>query len=382
MENKMSCIAGSRFAGKNKIFISLIFFVSFAQFFALPLYSMAEVLSSPNYSVEDPQFDYGGGIASSTNFQSRDSVSAENDAQSTSTNYKVSPGVVPPLYPGVPGQPTITNTGGQLYNALDVIVNTSGTNQTDTNYAIAISPDNFATITNFVQADDTPGTTTVWQTYVAWGGGSGQRITGLNPSTTYTIKVKARYGPDSETAYSITAQAATVAPYLTMSIAGVSSGTTVAGATTNISTNSGSVAFGPVQPGTIKLAAQNVIVATNALGGYSTTIVQNQDLTKTNGVQIPAVAASNASPAAWPGVVTSAAFGYHTTGNPLCSGTTSRFSANNTFAAASTTPFEIACSSGAVATTTTSILFKLEIEALQPSGDYQNLITYVTTSAY
>ncbi len=363
---------------KNKKSIQTFFVIILACL--LPFFALAQTLSSPHYNLQDSEIDFGGGNSSSSNYSSRDSVGGEDDSKSSSTNFHLFPGLVPPLYPGVPGAPTLTNTGGQLYNALDFVISTGG-NPSDVNYAIAISSDGFVT-TNFVQANDTVGTSTVWQTYTNWGGATGQRITGLNPNMTYNIKVKARYGPDSETAYSVTASAATVNPYLTMVITGTSTGTSIAGVVTNVTTSAGNVAYGSLQPGTIKFAAQTVTVSTNALGGFTTTLAENRDLTKANGVQIPPVSASNAAPAPWPGGVTSAAFGYHTTANPLCTGTTNRFSSNNTYAAATTTPYEILCTTGQTASASASIVFELEIEALQPSGNYQNQITYVTTPAY
>jgi hypothetical protein len=186
--------------------------------------------------------DSGGENSNSTNYNERESIGGSNDSVANSTNYNVFPGFIQHAYPGVPGQPTLVNTGGTLYNALDFIVNTAG-NQTDTNYAIAISSDNFTT-TNFIQADDTVGSSPVWQTYTAWGSGTGQRVTGLIANTTYKIKVKARYGTDTETAYSITASDSTGGPTLTVSFAGVNSGTTIAGATTTITSAANTINYG------------------------------------------------------------------------------------------------------------------------------------------
>ncbi len=157
-------------------------------------------------------------------------------------------------YPGVPGTPTLINTGGALYDSLDFIIDNGG-NSSDTNFAIAISSDNFAT-TNYVQADDTVSTSPVWQTYTAWGGSSGQRITGLLSSTSYSIKVAARYGPASETGYSNVATAATLAQQLTFNISGVNSGTSIAGETTTVTTSANAINFGSLPVGSPVVAAQ------------------------------------------------------------------------------------------------------------------------------
>lgn len=347
---------------------------------AYPLPIIAETLSSTNYSVENPSVDAGGENSNSTNYNERDSVGDSNDSPASSTNYKVFPGFVQHAYPGVPGQPTLVNTGGTLYNALDFVINTAG-NQTDTTYAIAISSDNFTT-TNFIQADDTVGSSAVWQTYTGWGGGSGQRVTGLIANTAYKIKVKARYAADTETAYSITATDTTGGPTLTISFAGVNSGTTIAGATTTITSGANAINYGSLVPNVTAVAAQTLTVSTNATGGYTTTLQQDGDLRNNNSDSISPVAGTNASPAAWPTGITVGYFGYHTTDSALCTGTSARFSSNNTYAAATTSPAEVACSTTTATNEQTSIVYKVEIGTQQDAGTYQNTITYVTTAQF
>ncbi len=107
--------------------------------------------------------------------------------ETSSTNYKSILGFQPGAYPGIPAQPTLVNTGGTLYNSLDFIMATGPGQQSDTTYAIAISSDNYVT-TNFIQVDDTVGTTAAWQTYAGWNSGTGERVTGLSPSTAYKNK--------------------------------------------------------------------------------------------------------------------------------------------------------------------------------------------------
>lgn len=347
----------------------------------LPFALAAQAPSSTNYRLESSEFDFGGGLSTSTNYGNRGALGDVETGKTTSTNYNLFSAFFPRAYPGIPSQPTLTNTGGILYNALDFVVGTGG-NLSDVNYAIAISTDNFVSNFNFVQADDTVGTSTAWQTYVNWGGAGGQRIIGLLPNTTYTIKVKARYGPNSETGYSLTAQASTVNPTLSLVVAGVNSGTSFGSNTTNIGTTATSVAFSSLQSGAIRVGAQQLTVTTNALGGYTITLAQNQDLSKTNGTKIPPVTAPNSAPAAWPGGITTAAFGYHSTDGSLCTGTTNRFSADNTFAAASTTPYEVICNTGPVSNEVNDLIFKVEVESLQAAGDYKNQISYVISPQY
>jgi len=359
----------------------IIIILAISLIWSLPGKLFGQSLVSPNYRLENPEFDTGGGLATSTNYQSQSSLGGIGQASSSSANYKVTPGFEAESYPGIPGQPTLTNTGGNMYNTLDFVIKTGG-DKSDVNYAIAISADNFASTTNFVQADDTVGTSTVWQTYTAWGGSAGQRLVSLVYNTPYTIKVKARYGPDSETGYSLTAAASTSLPTLSVVISGVNSDTAIAGQTTNITTTATSVSFSAFSSGQIKVGAQQVTVTTNANGGYSVGLYEDHDLMSSSGAIIPAVSGSNASPVSWPAVVTTGAFGYHTTDAALCSGLAGRFSANDTYAAVSTTLYEVACNTGPANGDVNSLVYKVQTGNLEAAGFYNNKIIYVTTASY
>ncbi len=348
-----------------------------------PVVVMAQTLGGSNYQVEDSSLDGGSDSSSSTNYSSRDSIGDVETNSTNSTNYKTTPGFEPGAYPGIPAQPTLTNTGGTLYNSLDFIVATGAGQQQDTNYAIAISSDNFTT-TYFIQTDDTLATTEAWQDYTGWNSGTGERVVGLSPNTTYKIKVKARYGADSESGYSLTATATTAGPSLSVTVSGVSSGTTIAGLSTTVTSTATSIGYGSLTIGDASpnIAAQTITVTTNATGGYTATVQQDGNLRTTVGDQISVVSGTNISPAIFGTGVTTGRFGYHTTDSTLCTGTTSRFSSNDTYAALDTTPYEIACSNGAVTNEQTQVVYKLVIGTLQQAGNYQNAITYITTATY
>lgn len=341
----------------------------------------AVVLSSPNYQVINPEFSSGGTPTSSANYTTIQTIGAPDTGREASTNYNGIFGFLFQAYPGIPAAPTLTNTGGTLYNSLAFTIAT-GNNKSDATYAIAISPNAFASTTNYVQANDTVGTAAVWQTYTAWGGATGQVITGLSPSTTYTIKVKARFNVNTESGFSVTATAATAAPQISVSVAGVSLGSLIAGVTTTIGTSASAISFATLPVGTSVIAAQTITVTTNATGGYTTTVFQDGNLRSTTGNQIQPVSATNAAPAAWPTGITTSAFGYHTTAAALCTGTATRFATNNTYAAATTAPTEIACSTAPATSASTSIVYQLQIGNLQQAGTYQNTITYITTAVY
>lgn len=167
-----------------------------------------------------------------------------------------------------------------------------------------------------------------------------------------------------------------------MVIAGLPSGSSVGSITTNIDTTATSVAFTNLQIGSIKIGAQQMTVSTNAVAGYTVSLAQDHDLEKTNGATIPAVVATNASPAAWPGGITAARFGYHTNDATLCTGTTNRFSADDTYAGATSTSYEVSCNTGPASSEVTKVVFKIETGSLQAAGEYKNKITYVITAQY
>jgi hypothetical protein len=354
--------------------------------FMIPGAALAQTLSSPNYKIEDSTIDAGGELSNSANFQSRESIGDQSDGGSQSALYKIFAGFFLPAYPGIPGTPTLTNTGGTLYNALDFVVVTGAGQQDDTMYAIAISSDDFAT-TYFIQNDDTLGPSEAWQTYTNWGAGVGERVTGLVPATTYKIKVKASYGSgsnaaDSETGYSDTATAATVGPTMVIVFTGVNSGTSVDGVPTTTTSTTNAINYGSLVINAAKNAAHIVTVTTNAVAGYTTTLQQDGHLRTTSGSQIDPVAGSNAVPAAWVPGISTGEFGYHSTDATLCTGTGGRFSSPDTYAALTTSPLEVACSTGPVTSESTNVVFKIEIGSLQPNGSYQNVVTYITTAQF
>jgi len=135
------------------------------------------------------------------------------------------------------------------YNKLNITLNTGG-NPTDAKFAIAISPDAFASTTYYIQADDTLGSSPVWQTNTVWGA-SGFTIVGLLPGTTYSVKVSAIQGNFSQSPYGPTAALAT------------------SNSTFSYSLSPNSVNIGQLVPGTIVTSGTTVTanVSTNGTGG-------------------------------------------------------------------------------------------------------------------
>lgn len=98
----------------------------------------------------------------------------------------------------VPSAPTLSNATS---NSLDISINENG-NPASTAFAIQEAGG------DFVQADGSLAATAVWNTKSGWGTTT---ITGLSANTSYTFKVKARNGANTETAYGATANATTLA---------------------------------------------------------------------------------------------------------------------------------------------------------------------------
>jgi hypothetical protein len=165
--------------------------------------------ASPNYRLKSYDFGNGGAVADSPNFRLEGQSGEIGAQQASSSSYGVNSGLLFVQQANVPIAPTFQNTGG-WYDKLQLILNISG-NPTDATYAVAISKDNWAT-TQYIQTNNTIGSSfdiANFQTYTAWGGGSGAYVIGLQENTTYQIKVKARQGKYTESGWGPVASAVT-----------------------------------------------------------------------------------------------------------------------------------------------------------------------------
>lgn len=210
---------------------------------------LAAMPTTSNYKLNSFGFGTGGTANSTTSNYALEGTSGEVSGQSgTTSNYQDKPGYVQTQQANAPPAPTFTNPSN-FYDKLKFIINIGG-NPTDAKYALAISDDNFAT-TKYVKSDLTVGsslTTSDYQTYTGWGGGSGSTIIGLAINTTYKLKVKATQGKFTESAYGPAATAATVNESLTFSL------------------STGTVSFGALTPNTVNDSPVNVTanIDTNA----------------------------------------------------------------------------------------------------------------------
>jgi hypothetical protein len=217
---------------------------------------------STSYKLKDYGFGSGGTANSTGGGFSLNAITGEQSGTKTTPlgGISLQPGLIFTGQANVPIAPTFINPGG-YYNKLNLTVNPSG-NPSDTKFAIAISTDNFATITNYVQNDNTVGAVLGaedYQTYSAWGGVGGITVIGLTAGTTYQVKIKAMQGKFSETGYGPTASAATVNPTLSFSV----------GTDDNPSTPPFIINFGNMVPGNVNVSPHyiNVGLDTNGVSG-------------------------------------------------------------------------------------------------------------------
>lgn len=175
--------------------------------------------ASTNYQLRGYGFGAGGEENMASANYAADAIAGEVSAGRLSgPSFDLGSGLSFEITANVPAAPTFTNPSN-YYNKLNLVLDAGG-NPADTKFAIAISTDNFAT-TSYIQNDNTVGAVLGgedYQTYAAWGGGSGFSVIGLAPSTTYKVKVKAFQGKFSESGYGPSASAATVSPQLSFDI--------------------------------------------------------------------------------------------------------------------------------------------------------------------
>ncbi len=185
---------------------------------------------------------------------------------------------------------------------------------------------------------------------------------------------------------------ATVNTIFNFSVEGLAGGATVNGETSTGGAASTSIPFGVLQAGSANAtsAAQLLTVATNAANGYSVTVQVDQPFQSSTGAIIDGFdnGTDTATPVAWdsPDGLVGQQNTYGHWG--LISDDTDIFTNASEFIAASTTAREIMTHNGpvngaGVGQGTTSVLYKVEISALQEAGDdYSTTLTYIATPTF
>ena len=173
--------------------------------------------ASGNFQLNSYGFGTGGTAGVSSSNYSINGIAGDTAGSTSSSNYKVGGGET---YAKQAHVPTVTLSNlSSWYNKLQLVIGPSA-NPSDAKFAIAISPDNFAT-TYYVKSDLTIGTTLVfadYQTYAALGSSTGVIVRGLSSGTTYTAMAKAYRGKYTESGYGPTSTAATANPQLSFDI--------------------------------------------------------------------------------------------------------------------------------------------------------------------
>jgi hypothetical protein len=333
--------------------------------------------ASTNFQLKD--FGYGGGgvaNGTSTNYAIEGIAGEQNATELSGTTYDLGPGLQFTNQANVPLAPTFTNPAN-YYNKLRLTLATGG-NPSDTLFAIAISTDNFTT-TNYVQSDNTVGAALGledYQTYSAWGGGSGFLIIGLTASTTYKVKVKAWQGKFTETGYGPEATAATVGARLTFDI-DVSASDTDTGPP--YTTNIGSLIAGTVTDSPEKIW---VDFDTNGeSGGRVYVVASNAGLQSSRaGYTISSVTGNLTSLSEGFGAQGSSAT--QSAGGPFAVATAYNLASNNV-AVTDTTIREIFTSSAPVTSARGSFLLKAKSSAVTPAAsDYTETLTVLASASF
>jgi hypothetical protein len=319
-----------------------------------------------------------GGVANatSTNY-ALNAISGElSGTQMSGTTYKINGGYEPTLLTNVPAAPTITNPSN-YYNKLRVVLDT-GSNPSDTKFAIAVSSDNFVT-TQYIKSDNTIGsslTISDYQTYTTWGGATGFLALGLKPNTSYSFKVRAMQGKFTESGWSQTGSAATVNPSLTFDI-DVSASDVETSAPYNLT-------FPDLVPGTVVTSSQKIWTDFDTNGDFGGNIYVYG---KNAGLKSTAVATTIA---ALSGDLSSLAQGYgvqsvsatQTGGGPFSVSSPYNGTADNV-GVEDTTIRKIYSASAPITAGRTSFNLKAKVQTLTPAaGDYTEILTVIGAASF
>ena len=199
---------------------------------------------------------------------------------------------------------------------------------------------------------------------------------------------------------------ATVAPQITFSVAGVSSGTTTCGQSTDVTTTASSVHLGELSISSFTNAAQTLSVSTNAVNGYAVTAIASDQLgldgatctgDSTAGNCIPDsvgnnTAMSHTASDEWT-TTSIKGFGYslenadantipfeYNTSSGNCTGTY----CSRQFADAedSQVAQQIFSSSTVADTENVDVCYRAIISNTQSAGSYENYVTYTATATF
>lgn len=171
----------------------------------------------------------------------------------------------------------------------------------------------------------------------------------------------------------------TVDPSLTFAVNNVAGSQTVNGSSTTVATTADTIALGNVNSSTNVIAAQDLVVTTNAQNGYTVYASYSGTLTDANSNTIADWTGTNTAPTTFSAAGTSA-FGYTTESTSL-SGTAARFGSGK-WAKFETWNYEVARSTVAVSADTTRVGYQVGVSGTQKAGLYQTTIVLTATPTY
>lgn len=335
----------------------------------------ADTLESSNFKLVDYGFGAGGSSNSaSLNFGLFGTIGEVSVGSPSSSLFRLGAGLE---FTGIAltlPAPTLSNPATN-YDRLKIIINGVTGLPSDIKYAVAISSDGFVNDIRYIKSDKTPGNTLAsvdFQDYTTfWGGASGTFVSGLNNSTNYSIRVKAKQGNFSDGFWSpVSATVATSDPSLTFGL------------------NTSSIAFDNLNVANSFTDASKETVlttSTNAYSGYVAFAKETQILTSANGT-ISDYGSPNSDPTSWTGT----GFGYSTTDNDLQTGpgTNTRFNSGNNYAGFTTTQLDPVADhtdnieNPALSDEQFTVKYKVVVSSDTSAGKYSNTIIYTIVPIY
>ncbi len=173
---------------------------------------------------------------------------------------------------------------------------------------------------------------------------------------------------------------------LSFNITGFTSGQSTEGVTLDITTTPNSLQFGSLGEEALLEGAHRLTIDTNGTEGYTILMSMDAELMSAGGAIIhPITSGINATPVAWAvgcGAGAPSCFGYHA-GDDTLEGGSTRFAADDTFAAVSTTTAEeIAHSSQPVSGEVSDIVYRILRRASQNAGEYEAHVRYISVPEF
>lgn len=244
----------------------------------------AALPQTTNYQLNSYGFGSGGAVSSTATYSLEGTTGELTGVSAGTANATTKPGYVETQQAHVPNLSSLDNNGGEYYNKLHFVIDEQG-NPADAKYLIAVSTDNFASDTRYLKTDGTLASTvstTYYQTYSSWGGPAGSLIIGLEPNTTYSVKLKATQGDFTESNFGPALSEDTAEPSLTFGLE-----------TSTQPTAPFSVDLGTLNAGDINTtdSTVNTSLTTNGASGAGVYILGKNGALKSNstGSQIDAV---------------------------------------------------------------------------------------------